>query len=167
MRSQFLEQRQSKIGCKTKLVSLYPRLTLILHFLGETIEYLRKTDIKLWVLTGDKVGTARSIALSCKLIETDMKELLIEGRKEADLEMILKDALNTAINTDSSIIKYAMVTGDAMLTIYNHPALEQKVFLLDDSKCIKINFSSWKSQTTVRLSSLLEYLLYKRNKLLI
>ena len=39
---------------------------------------MRDADIKIWVLTGDKVGTARSIARSCKLIEHGMDEYLVD-----------------------------------------------------------------------------------------
>lgn len=44
--------------------------------LAETIEFLRKAGIKVWVLTGDKVDTAKNIGYSCRLLtHGDMVEL--------------------------------------------------------------------------------------------
>ena len=45
----------------------------------ETIEDLRKAGIKIWMLTGDKLNTAYNIALSCNLINKNMKIFIIEG----------------------------------------------------------------------------------------
>ena len=41
--------------------------------LEDTLDYFIKTGIKVWVLTGDKFDTAKSIAFSCKLITQDFK----------------------------------------------------------------------------------------------
>jgi magnesium-transporting ATPase (P-type) len=35
---------------------------------ADTIEFLKKAGIKVWVLTGDKIETAINIGISCKLI---------------------------------------------------------------------------------------------------
>lgn len=40
---------------------------------GETIAALKKAGIKVWVLTGDKVETARNIGYSCKLLTAQIK----------------------------------------------------------------------------------------------
>lgn len=40
---------------------------------GETIELFIKTNIKLWVLTGDKMETAIEIAKSCNMIKEGYK----------------------------------------------------------------------------------------------
>lgn len=55
-----LENDFSMIGCtaiEDKLQDDVP----------EVIDFIRKSGIKLWVLTGDKVSTARNIGFSCKL----------------------------------------------------------------------------------------------------
>jgi P-type E1-E2 ATPase len=39
---------------------------------GETIKALKEADIKLWVLTGDKIETAINIGFSCELLNNDM-----------------------------------------------------------------------------------------------
>ena len=38
----------------------------------ETIKFLRDTGIQVWVLTGDKIGTAYNIGIACKLLDSQM-----------------------------------------------------------------------------------------------
>ena len=95
--------------------------------LDETIHFMRQTDIKVWVLTGDKVGTARSIAMSCKLIEPHMKEIFIDGKSESELHAAFQAATSITNDKDASSLKYCMVTGDAMLIIAKNHAFEKEV----------------------------------------
>ena len=55
----------------------------------EVIKELREADIKIWMLTGDKLSTAYNIALSCNLINKSMKTFFIEG-KERQVDKNLK-----------------------------------------------------------------------------
>lgn len=41
---------------------------------GITISYMKKAGIKVWVLTGDKVETAKTIGLSCHLLSSEMEQ---------------------------------------------------------------------------------------------
>ena len=45
----------------------------------ETIAKIIETKIRLWVLTGDKQETAIEIGKSCKLIQEDMKMLILSS----------------------------------------------------------------------------------------
>lgn len=40
---------------------------------------MKRTGIKVWVLTGDKVETAINIGFSAGLLESDMVQYLIDG----------------------------------------------------------------------------------------
>ena len=40
---------------------------------GEIINDIMITGIRVWMLTGDKLDTAKNIAISCKLFKEDMK----------------------------------------------------------------------------------------------
>ena len=40
--------------------------------LAETIEFIRMAGVKVWVLTGDKLDTAKNIGFSCRLLTKDM-----------------------------------------------------------------------------------------------
>ena len=81
-----LKNATNNLDLQTELIS---KLESNLYLLGctgiedklqedvaETIELLRHANIKLWVLTGDKLETAINIGYSCKLLTQDM-ELLI------------------------------------------------------------------------------------------
>jgi soluble P-type ATPase len=68
----------------------------------EVIKELRQADIKIWMLTGDKLSTAYNIGLSCNLINKEIKTFFVEGvekkvdqnfnviNKEEQEEVILK-----------------------------------------------------------------------------
>ena len=60
----------------------------------ETIRDLRLAGIKIWMLTGDKMNTAYNIALSCNLINTNMKIFEIKGVE------VVKDSKMKVINND-------------------------------------------------------------------
>ena len=60
----------------------------------ETIRNLRLSNIKVWMLTGDKMNTAYNIGLSCNLINKEMKIFSICGievKKNENLEVINKE----------------------------------------------------------------------------
>ncbi len=83
---------------------------------GETIEYLIRTDIKVWVLTGDKVDTARSIGRSCKLITKDMHELKIDTHDFEHLMEQVNSGLKTCHEKPNQAY-YLILTGDALVCI--------------------------------------------------
>ena len=77
---------------KEKLEEIYQRIENGLTLIGSTIvedklqenvpiviKELRQADIKIWMLTGDKLSTAYNIGLSCNLINKDIKTFFIEG----------------------------------------------------------------------------------------
>ncbi|PWA57300.1 P-type ATPase, HAD-like domain protein [Artemisia annua] len=61
----------------------------------EAIESLRKADIKVWVLTGDKQETAISIGYSSKLLTSNMSQIVINTNSKMSSSKRLEDALNT------------------------------------------------------------------------
>ena len=88
-----LNKAQSEIkNKKKKLDEVYATLEKNLTLLGativedklqenvpEVIKELREADIKIWMLTGDKLSTAYNIGLSCNLINKEIKTFFIEG----------------------------------------------------------------------------------------
>jgi phospholipid-transporting ATPase len=46
---------------------------------ADTISSLKEAGIKVWVLTGDKIETAINIGYSCKLLDDDMEQYLVDG----------------------------------------------------------------------------------------
>lgn len=59
----------------------------------ETIEALRQAGIKVWVLTGDKQETAISIGVSCKLLTSDMQQIIINGSSEEECRYLLTESM--------------------------------------------------------------------------
>lgn len=57
----------------------------------ETIRDLRLAQIKIWMLTGDKIDTAYSIGLSCNLITPKMKTFIVNGEKGNSIDTLLHD----------------------------------------------------------------------------
>lgn len=53
---------------------------------GETIAALKQAGIKVWVLTGDKVETARNIGYSCKLLNQNIKQYKVDLSLELALD---------------------------------------------------------------------------------
>ncbi|CAB4061238.1 DRS2 [Lepeophtheirus salmonis] len=67
----------------------------------ETIQMLLKANIKVWVLTGDKLETAINIGYSCKLLHHDMTLMVIETKTldetRMDVTKFLADVRRSAV----------------------------------------------------------------------
>ena len=98
-----LNKAQSEIkNKKKKLDEVYATIEKNLTLLGvtivedklqenvpEVIKELREADIKIWMLTGDKLTTAYNIGLSCNLLKKEIKTFRVEG-----VEKKVDDKLN-------------------------------------------------------------------------
>eukprot|EP00834_Sanchytrium_tribonematis_P006272 NODE_445_length_7306_cov_0.516997.p1 type:complete len:1074 gc:universal NODE_445_length_7306_cov_0.516997:4452-1231(-) len=79
-----LESKMTLLGCTGIEDKLQEQVC-------ETIELLRNANIKLWVLTGDKLETAINIGFSCKLLTHDMELIVFNF----DDEKLFKKNLKT------------------------------------------------------------------------
>ena len=52
---------------------------------ADTIQFMKQTGIKVWVLTGDKVETAINIGVSAGLLDGNMVQHLIDDESIPDL----------------------------------------------------------------------------------
>ena len=84
---------------------------------GDTIQFMKDAGIKVWVLTGDKVETAINIGYSCRLLNNDMSQFIINGdTPRAVFEQIAESRKEQAVTQfvqDAAVI----VSGDALLKI--------------------------------------------------
>ena len=56
---------------------------------ADTIKFIREAGVQVWVLTGDKVGTAINIGLSAGLIDKTMEQHVVgDNDVEGDLRNI-------------------------------------------------------------------------------
>ena len=151
---------------KEKLEEIHQRIESGLTLLGSTIvedklqenvpeviKELRQADIKIWMLTGDKLSTAYNIGLSCNLINKEIKTFFVEGvekkvdqnfnviNKEEQEEVILKFVKEykhfqggvengfMQDNSNSNKLKFGILVDEkALLTITNNVEIA-KIFL--------------------------------------
>lgn len=52
----------------------------------DTIKFMKRTDIKVWVLTGDKVGTAKNIGYAAGLLDGRTETAEIIGRTKEGIK---------------------------------------------------------------------------------
>lgn len=69
------EQQLDYVGCSAIEDKLQDNV-------AETIEMFLNTNIRVWVLTGDKLETAIEIAKSCKLIQKNFKQILLHSHQK-------------------------------------------------------------------------------------
>jgi magnesium-transporting ATPase (P-type) len=78
---------------------------------------MKDAGIKVWVLTGDKVETAINIGYSCRLLNNEMNQFIINGETPRIVfEQIAnsrKEQALTQFVQDAAVI----VSGDALLKI--------------------------------------------------
>ncbi|KRX02568.1 P-type ATPase, cytoplasmic domain N [Pseudocohnilembus persalinus] len=95
----------------------------------QTIYDLIRADIKVWMLTGDKLETAENIGKSCKLVQDDMVKFLINCENQEELDKQLNDCFD-AIKQEQIINqiqrKYLLVTGDSLNFILEDKQNSQK-----------------------------------------
>ena len=117
----------------------------------ETIQDLRDANIKIWMLTGDKMNTAYNIGLSCNLISTNMKifklcgkekilDERLEQKNEEECEQVILDFAKefNEFKGEFSSMEYhnnhsnkqfgILVDDKALRTLNDSPAI-QKIFL--------------------------------------
>ncbi|KAM3133208.1 hypothetical protein pb186bvf_014636 [Paramecium bursaria] len=61
---------------------------------GEVIADLKKAGINVWVLTGDKIETAINIGYSCKLLQVEIKQFIIDGETEDQVDRQLNKSIS-------------------------------------------------------------------------
>ena len=60
---------------------------------AQTISFMKQTGIKVWVLTGDKIETAINIGVSAGLLDSSMKQYIVEDSLASDLSLTLNNIL--------------------------------------------------------------------------
>ena len=96
---------------------------------GACLESFIKTGIKVWVLTGDKVDTAKSIAFSCKLLTHEF--IILEYPEKAthdELKVITDDYLKKVDELENK--KFCLVmASDEITKMMQSKKLTNKVFI--------------------------------------
>ena len=94
---------------------------------AECLASFIKTGIKVWVLTGDKVDTAKSIAFSCKLLTFDFE--IFEFEEQSSYEKIKRnlDEFHRKIDFGEVNKKYGLIISSEELTLVTKSDLIERV----------------------------------------
>ena len=97
----------------------------------EIINFMMATGMRVWMLTGDKLDTAKNIAISCKLFQDNMKILEIpEHLSETDLKNELKKHLKADYFKNESIIMGLLIASEELEKIFANDNLLKLFFEL-------------------------------------
>nr|CAG8488293.1 10298_t:CDS:2 [Entrophospora candida] len=86
----------------------------------ETIDLLRKANIRIWMLTGDKRETAINIGYSCSLIKDYSTTIILDSH--VNLQQLLKQAIKD-IRNRKVLHPVAVVDGETLMKIEQDPEL--------------------------------------------
>lgn len=95
---------------------------------AEVIDQLKRAGIKVWVLTGDKVETAKTIGFACALLEKEMTLLEVLSGTQSELTTKL-EAIRADIKMQSVLGREnnfgLIISGDALLGIMESEPLSK------------------------------------------
>lgn len=99
---------------------------------------MKDAGIKVWVLTGDKVETAINIGYSCRLLNNEMNQFLINGTDPKEIFKQLDEAIRDQALTQLLQESAAIVTGDSLLKIAAYEELKAKFLELAEGCAVVI-----------------------------
>lgn len=101
---------------------------------------MRDADIKVWVLTGDKIETAMNIGLSAGLLDHDMTVHIIEEIDAAELHQklakVYEDVTETIALHNHNVKQAIVVAGASLVKIDEQPELREK--FLDGAVLVEV-----------------------------
>ncbi|XP_074277220.1 phospholipid-transporting ATPase 1-like [Silene latifolia] len=143
-RSAKMRQTATLIECNLRLLGATGIEDKLQDGVPEAIESLRQAGIKVWVLTGDKQETAISIGLSCRLLTTDMQQIIINGTSEQECRNLLAEAKSKYLVTSEC-------SGGQSLKLKKEAASD---YLEIPNDTASVNFESWNPEEDMSSSSL-------------
>jgi len=99
---------------------------------------MKDAGIKVWVLTGDKVETAINIGYSCRLLNNEMNQFLINGTDPKEIFKQLDESIRDQALTQLLQESAAIVTGDSLLKIAAYEELKAKFLELAEGCAVVI-----------------------------
>lgn len=104
---------------------------------AETISVLKEAGIKIWVLTGDKIETAINIGYSCKVLNNDMQQYIIDATEEEEIEKQLDNA-REEYESINDVAHGLIAAGDTLLKITENEDICKKFQELADKMQVVI-----------------------------
>ena len=87
----------------------------------ETLEDFRKAGIKVWMLTGDKMETAKNIGYSCRLLTENMVVTDVKGRDQAEMKFTQELYDSHKLNLQDLKKVALVIDTDALLFLTENP----------------------------------------------
>ncbi|KAJ3219341.1 hypothetical protein HDU67_001560 [Dinochytrium kinnereticum] len=85
----------------------------------ETIDYLLRCDIRIWLLTGDKQETAINIGMSAKLISPEMAVMILNTKTESEVGPALDNLIETMTDRTDGRPNALVVNGETLGHIFD------------------------------------------------
>ncbi|TPX31648.1 hypothetical protein SmJEL517_g05073 [Synchytrium microbalum] len=107
-----IEKELIYLGCtaiEDKLQDLVP----------ETLEYLLRCGIKVWLLTGDKQETAINISMSSRLIQPDMVLRIVSGSNKKEVKASLDKIKNDMASQVDGRRNALVIKGEILALVYD------------------------------------------------
>lgn len=131
-RDEEMDRVSSAIECDLIFLGCTAIEDKLQHRVPETIEYLLKAKISLWLLTGDKQETAINIGMSSRLITSHMTLLILSGGDVAECERAM-DAMIAQMKSEPGKIYALVVNGDVLAHVFK--GVDSVKFLEIGCKC--------------------------------
>jgi len=96
---------------------------------ADTIQFMKSTGIKVWVLTGDKIETAMNIGVSAGLLDSTMGQYIIDETTPEAIMKQTKECFEKILNADRKREKQAIIVAGAALTMIEHNEKIKELFL--------------------------------------
>jgi phospholipid-transporting ATPase len=84
----------------------------------ETIEYLLKSDIKIWLLTGDKQETAINIGMSSRLISPEMSVMILSVKSESECMGAMDEIIDIMNDRSEGGMNALVLSGETLGYIF-------------------------------------------------
>ena len=92
---------------------------------ADTIDFMKKAGIKVWVLTGDKIETAINIGVSCKLLSPQMEIFIVDKRATGEIRSQILDHQKIQKLTDKARDNAVVVAGDSLIKIVKNQTVKE------------------------------------------
>uniref|UniRef100_A0A672VBC1 Phospholipid-transporting ATPase n=1 Tax=Strigops habroptila TaxID=2489341 RepID=A0A672VBC1_STRHB len=114
--------------------------------LAETIEALHAAGMKVWVLTGDKMETAKSTCYACRLFQTSTELLELTARTVGEINFLMSDSKHVPCVPRSWTLtqEYGLIIDGATLSLILNPSQDsgssnyKNIFLQICLKCAAV-----------------------------
>lgn len=115
--ARYYEAQMTIEGRQEKLAAVAEQVEKALTLLGATgiedklqdgvpraIAQLRAAGLRVWVLTGDKQETAINIGFSCRLLDEDMPQIIVNAMDKAETVRFLRDAMDRYMTPEARAV---------------------------------------------------------------